>query len=477
MNTSIRTMELQRFYDKQRIDHPTALVHIERSMSRVAEALIPLIIFVVQRTTKDRNGYYIITKSFIRSATKQKNQDYSSARQGLDELYDKSIHINVFREDNTVDEFEERLLVGKMANPKRGTLGFKVNPDIEERIKNPRVFARYRLVFMLLLASKKGAFAFYQLMTDFLSRSKGKEECADFSVAIPSFKAYMGMREESYQIFRELKKKVLKPLCEYVNEKTDVFVVFKGERRDRGRQFSHIRFIVKRQGWQLPLLELPELEQLAKEMNANVGGEKPLLLGGWSERGGHLIERISGHGVNREDAVRALEKWGEAGVTEILEAFEKRKKSKKSERIDDPAGYLARCLEKGYGMKTPEQRAGEYKQKAKKKQKEEREQAREELERLRKEFGVCRVDEALQRLSDKENAALQARFRESIKGNPLYRKWKSEEITHPVLQNLFRVYVNNEVLSSPDEEEFADFVKKRGHDPVRLQKIAECESG
>ena len=163
--------ELKQFYNNQKIDHPTALLHTEKCMSSMAEALVPLIIFIVQHTDKDRNGYYYIRKNLARVATNQNNQDYQSVKIAFDELYDQSIHINIFREDKTIDEYEERLLQGKMKNTKRGVLGFKLNPDLESKIKNPRVFARYSIVFLLLLNGKKGAFRFYSYFADILSRS------------------------------------------------------------------------------------------------------------------------------------------------------------------------------------------------------------------------------------------------------------------------------------------------------------------
>ncbi len=425
--------ELEDYYEHQQLSQPTAMVHIDRTrLSATARALIPLIMYVVQNSEKDKDGFYYIKKSFVRSSTGQEkaNQDYTIINTAFEEIRDQKIEWNVLREDNTVDEYDINFIIGRKRNSRRGSIGFEVHEKIEKYILNPRVFAKTKIIFMLLLARKKGGFDFYSLLDDELCRHE--EEYREKVISIEIIKKLLGIDKEAYKVFKDFKIRVLKPLCEEVNKNTDIQVTYEGEKYS-GRKFTHIRFFIERQPWQLPLFDIQRFFSLVEEIEGTkeipmAKKTQEVVFHAASEN--KIIEKFVEQGVTKSNVEKALEQWGEENITEIFDyCLDQHNKGK----VQSLAGYMASCLKKGHGMKSKAEKKAEEK-KANQKKKANQDKKSKEREELRKEakgeFIKNEVQHYLSTLTDEESETLLEELK--AKSPPIIRR-HIKTLNHPSL--------------------------------------------
>ncbi len=256
-------------------------------------------------------------------------------------------------EDRTFSRLRCRFLIsmvlpgdrpGQTLGKKYGRyIAFQLHPELEELIKNPRVFARLKFIMIALLSDPKYAFDLYELFAD--SDSRGKPE---FRIALSEIKRYLDIPETSYTKFKDFQRRVLAPCVKQIEKVSDLAVQYKIYRNQEDkRRISGIDFSVQRKTWQPPLfVEIAqELERLM-ELESNQPAIMPLQLkDGDLERG--FVENISRFGIQLRDARKAITQHGLDGVNEILNAALNRK-----EKVNDFSAYLAECLRKGYGLKS-----------------------------------------------------------------------------------------------------------------------------
>lgn len=415
-----RAMEIQKLFDNQRVKHPIGLLHLRNPTSNLAQNLIPLILAVIQKTLPDESGHYFLPKSLFRAATRQgNNADYAKISRAFDEIYDNEFAWNIFNVDKTVEEYGARFLISRQKNAKRGTIGFQVHPEIEKVVKNPKLYSFPRLIFIFLLAEKRRAFSFYNLMHAILSiRGVGAQEGQSI-YPIAGLKQYLAISEESYPTYKEFKKQVLKPLVEFNNAKTNLLVEFEGVRM--GRSVTHVRFMVKERFWQLPLFidnedDLRALEKYADELVRHFGEGKEYLEvhqiqqqleHKGAEEGADKVDLylervkrvVAGEGkITREQIQGAIEVHGESGVEEILEEVDRLVKLGK---VKHRGRYLTTALKEGYGVRSEEEKAAQREQEGKKlkrKQSQERHQELQEaVSRVETEFVLYLQEEGKER--------------------------------------------------------------------------------
>ena len=280
----------------------------------------------------------------------------------------------------------------------------------------------------------------------------------------------MGITVTSYTIFKDFKKKILKPYCDYTTERTDILVNYKGVREGGARKFTHIAFITERKAWQLPLLCIPNLQKLAQEINESIGSTQPLLQGAiLSPESKQLIESVCDYGVSEKDANEALEKWGEEGMTDILDSFEKIRGRKK---IKNPAGYLAKCLHEGYGRKSKHEFLQEVKAKEAKELAQKEQEMRKQLEEKAKKV-VSAYHKYIRNVGKRMVNSLTKKdlqeyetkiFRQkSIMPKFWWEEWDKEGTFHEGLTELIKnIYYETaaRVYSTTKEIDFSEYCKR-----------------
>ena len=480
-DTDMTALRLQQYLEKNTIKHPTALLHFERRLSDFEQGILFLCVHIVAKTEPSADGFYFLNKSLVRSVMRQQNnQDYKRISDAVDKISTTRLKLNLLGADRTFDSYKAPMIIGQADSEKRGVIAFEVHPRIESAIKDPNVFARLNIYFISALADVRRGYAFYALFKDFLDRTRAVELTLDYW----ELRAYMGVEDTAYPVFKEFKKYVLKPLIDAVNERTDLRLNY--EPVKTGRKLTHLKFTITPQAWQLQLFDAEHAERMVAELMKNFDGPvidhktapAQIEADKDTERAA-LVDQCVKLGVTSKTVERALSKHGVQGVGEII-AFTKGKFAKMDKKGEgyDAANYLAKMLNEGVGVKAPEVRKREAeaktklaKMKAEKAKKEAAEKAEKELEDRFSAFKVARAQELLDKCSADDLDKLHDRVAEAL---PPYadfrRRWRDVGRDYRNLDRrkatdamIFRGYVVPETLSlwgKPEDTDLETFRSK-----------------
>lgn len=427
-------LRLQQYLEKNTIKHPTALLHFERRLSDFEQGILFLCVHIVAKTERAPDGFYHLNKSLVRAVMRQEgNHDYTRITEAVKAVSKTDLRFNFMGEDRTFDSYEAPLIIGRATNRRRGVVAFEVHPRIEKLIKDPRVFARLNIYFISALADVRRGYSFYALFRDFVDRTKATEVTLDYR----ELRAYLGVEEDQYRIFKDFKFRVLKPLIDAVNERTDLRLCY--EPVKTGRKLTHLKFTIQPQAWQLQLFDAEHAERMVVELMKNFDGPvidhktAPGLIevGKDTERAA-LIDQCVKLGVTSKTVERALAKHDIQGVGEII-ALTKGKFAKMDKKGEgyDAANYLAKMLNEGVGVKAPgvRKREADVKKKlaeraAANAAKVAAERAEKELQKRFSDFKSARVQELLEGRTAADLKKLQDRVADAL---PAYadfrRRW------------------------------------------------------
>ena len=467
-------LQLQKYLEKNTIKHPTALLHFERRLNDFEQGILFLCVHIVAKTERAPDGFYYLNKSLVRAVMRQEgNQDYARITEAVKAVSKTDLRFNFMGEDRTFDDYEAPLIIGRATNRRRGVIAFEVHPRIEKLVKDPRVFARLNIYFISALADVRRGYSFYALFRDFVDRTKTAEVTLDYW----ELRAYLGVEESSYPVFKEFKKYVLKPLMDAVNERTDLHLSY--EPVKTGRKLSHLKFTIRPQAWQLQLFDAEHAERMVTELAKTFDGAvienkaapAEIEAGGDREKAG-LIDQCVKMGVTSSTVERALAAHRVQGVGEIIAYTQKQlaKKDKKGEGYE--AGqYLAKMLNDGVGVKTT---AARLKDTAAKQKIEERAAARaaqtavEQAEEAKKtrfsEHQKERARQLLKGLRPADQVKLNEAVTEVVPGSDYRQRWAAVGKDHTQLdqrkmtdKTLFRTWVVQETLKLWGKPEDLDF--------------------
>ena len=474
-------LRLQQYLEKNTIKHPTALLHFERRLSDFEQGILFLCVHIVAKTEKDPDNFYYLNKSLVRAVMRQEgNHDYTRITEAVKVVSKTDLRFNFMGEDRTFDNYEAPLIMGRAMSRKRGVIAFEVNPRIEKLVKDPRVFARLNIYFISALADVRRGYSFYALFRDFVDRTKAAEVTLDYW----ELWAYLGVEENQYRVFKDFKFRVLKPLIDAVNERTDLRLSY--EPVKTGRNLTHLKFTIQPQAWQLQLFDAEHAERMVAELMKNFDGPvidhkiapAQIEADKDTERAA-LVDQCVKLGVTSKTVERALAKHGVQGVGEII-AFTKSKfakMDKKGERYD-AANYLAKMLNEGVGVKAPEVRKRQAeakekltKQKAARAKQEAAEKAEKELEERFSDYKAARAQELLDRCSADDLDKLHDRVAEALPAYANFRvRWQDVGCDYRNLDRrkatdrlIFRGYVVPETLSlwgKPEDTDLEAFRSK-----------------
>ncbi len=347
---------------------PTALVHFERNMSPLEQKIMTLIIFHCQTAKKGERGFYYIRKKFIKEFLGwDESKNYPGIYEAFEGIADNWIKWNFLDADRTFESLKCRLIVSLLEPSKTGAyIGFQIHHELEPVINDPKVFAKIKLIMMALLAKPRNAYALYELFADCYSRGQ-----KNVRISLPLLKKYLGLQDDSYPVFKDFKKWVLKPNIEAINKHTDYSV--RHETYRDGRRIGGLVFHIRKQLWRPPLftgamremqryLENPGLASV--DSPAPVGTSKTSRESGpegsgkpEGSEGQAFIESIAVYGITETDAKKAIEAHGLEGAIEIRDKVLKDVElRKKNNPVKDTGAYLATCLRQGHGKRTGHER-------------------------------------------------------------------------------------------------------------------------
>jgi hypothetical protein len=352
---------------------PTALIHFERELSVIEQKVMTLIIFHCQVVEKDDKGFYYIKKNFVREFLGwDDSNNYPRLYEAFEGIFNNTIQWNVLGADRTFKSLKCKLIISLLEPSETGQyIGFQLHPDLEPAIKDPKVFAKLKLVMLVLLSRSQYAYPLYELFADSYSRGQNP-----LRLSLATLKTYLGIGAGCYEVFKDFKVRVLKPNLDAINATTDFRVEYQTYRE--GRVIGGLLFHFHKQAWRPPRLEGPlrELRKYYQQLPLVEALKTPLL----SAEEQSFVDELQPYALAESDILQALETHGLEGAMEIRDYVlaEIGRRQGTLEEIRNTGAYLARCFREGYGRKTAEERTAARRQRTAKAIAQSQQQAKEQ---------------------------------------------------------------------------------------------------
>lgn len=455
---------------------PTALVHFERDMSLTEQKVMTLIIFHCQVAEKDEGGFYHIRKGFVRRFLGwDDSHNYPRIYEAFEKIFDNTIRWNLLGRDKTFKSLKCKLIVSLLEPTDTGPfIGFKLHPDLEPAIRDPRLFARIKLIMMAILAKPKYAFPLYEILTDCYSRGERVAR-----ISLQELKDSLGIGGAYYDQFIAFKKEVLRPNLAAINQNTDCQVTYDTYRE--GRKVAGVVFTIDKQPWCPPLLEehLRELQSYYRPAPIDAPVPNAPLL---SPDEQVFVDSVKPYQVAEADALRAVQTHGLEGAQTIrdyaLRQATRRKGSK--EQVRDLGAYMARCFRQGYGLgdkqerlrlESPPPSQPEPSTQATGQAPSEVESQVAELQTAFRAYQGRLVAERLARMAAEERKRLDQDF---VARHPIWaQKFREVGPTTPLLRSAFQTFAVP-LLLTPEQQDLLAFAKERA---ASAQVIAQLAQG
>ncbi len=452
---------------------PTALIHFERSLSVVEQKVMTLIIFHCQMTQKDAQGFYYIKKNFIREFLGwDDSHNYPRLYEAFLGIFNNTIQWNVLGADRTFKSLKCKLIISLLEPTETGQyIGFQLHPKLEPMIKDPKVFAKLKLVMMVLLSRSQYAYPLYELFAD--SYSRGQQA---LRIPLPALKAYLGIKEGCYEIFKDFKTRILKPNLDGINAATDFRVEYETYRA--GKSIGGLVFHLGKQPWQPPTLEGPLRELLKYYQPIPLAEEiiSPPLLSAEEQA---LVRLLQQDGLVEADALFALDTHGLEGATEIRDYVlaEVERRRGQADEIRQVGAYLARCLREGYGKKTAEERDAERRRRnaatIAQTQQDSREKLQSEVLDLSRTFRqqqAAQVEARLAAMTAQERQDFDQAF---LRANPIWAKtFRETGPVSPLGRAAFQQFAVEHLLD-PAQRDLVAFARDRGA-PIEVVNLLQA---
>ena len=154
------------------------------------------------------------------------------------------------------------LLAGAKIIDEYGNIDFAISPFLKEKILKPDMYAPLNIK---LIAGFKSSYSIvlYELLRDYLTAVKIPQ------ITIEEFRNLMGIKKNEYQLFSNLKNRVINISVNEVNKKSDINCSYKLIRDDEhSSKYTHIQFFAS-----LKSEKLSDIFENEQKENLDINGD------------------------------------------------------------------------------------------------------------------------------------------------------------------------------------------------------------
>ncbi len=215
----------------------SAAIHITNKVSLIQKRTWNFLLLKSFRLLKKQDLYRVEVKEYCEKMKFNiKNIPY--LRKVLKELTSIIVEWNIFEKDKTTEWGVAALL--SEVKIKNGYIIYGYAPSIRENLDNPTMYAKLNFLLQNKFKNKYAEFI-WELCTDIYDVKRGKGETK--WIPIEKFRAFLGIEEDEWILFKYLKRDVLMPAKKEINEISDLIASFAFKKE--GRKIAYIKLMVK----------------------------------------------------------------------------------------------------------------------------------------------------------------------------------------------------------------------------------------
>ncbi|ANA41755.1 hypothetical protein A2G06_16570 (plasmid) [Geobacter anodireducens] len=267
---------------------------------------------------------YSVTLNKLRTFGGLQIKDTKHIQESLKELMSIVVDYNILGKDKQ-EEWGAFTLLSEV-KVSGGEVSYAFPPSIKNALLNPRMYARINIAITRGLSSKY-SLALYEIARDYVNVSIPR-------MTIKTFRKLMGLDDGQYENFPDLRRRVIEPAMEEINQKTDLQIALeyiKDGRKVIGLQFSVHEQTTAADG--IPLEDaVLKIEEMISHIPELVENEKfmALMRQRLDEKGFEYVSSNIQYAVSR--AKQNVEAYTVAALDEDFAAGERAKASSVKQR-------------------------------------------------------------------------------------------------------------------------------------------------
>lgn len=210
-----------------------SLVHSSGELSAMQRKLINVFLYKTLKSGK-REDKYLITMKEIVSTLGYNSNDYMLLKKAVIGLITTPLELDIY-DGKPDDEWQVTSMLASAKSHRGGLLEYSFSPLMSEIIFDPGKYAKINMDEALSLKSQY-SISIYELCSRFASIKQTSW------ISIDKLRKLLGIPDEKYKLFKELKRRVISPAVDEINKKTSIKVSF--EMEYLGGKASGIKFSV-----------------------------------------------------------------------------------------------------------------------------------------------------------------------------------------------------------------------------------------
>jgi len=225
----VKNLEIDYEIDKQVLNLHSSAIHIENILglkSRLAWLYMVYRAFPYLKT----NQTFTIQLNDLKKAINYTSKNNKILKALLKELVQTTVEWNILEKDSEIWETNS-LLAGCKIDKGTGKITFAFSPFIQEKLCNPKLYAKINLIVSREFKSKH-SLAIYSLAVDYLQI---KYNYGEKNLTTDELKKYLGLNTNEYIRVVDLNKDIIKKAEKEINENSDIKIKIEPIRAERNK--------------------------------------------------------------------------------------------------------------------------------------------------------------------------------------------------------------------------------------------------